>query len=272
VSLAVYIVPMALLALTRIASRAASDAGCMQLLAVVALLGSPRWTCAGLRPLLSSTFDFYHSPEPGSEIVERRAKWIKVRADAKVFAEPLGSRSSRGSRNEPERRRDVSRKLSAFVDIAFVPSGLADEPTLDVSAVTSLMNHAFVPSPLRPRASVHNLVPEHSTVSCPLPRPPNLQLDPARRKRRERKRRGSEEQGADSAPAGAETTGAPITVLASGPNATPTLLPVGCRRNPAPRTAAWHSDPATDVNEPNPDSDSISSSIPHPGRPGEVNL
>ncbi len=69
--------------------------------------------------------------EPGSEIAAARGRGIKLRLDARVFATLQGSRkeSEGRSRNPPQRRSS----LSVFVDVAFVPVGLRDEPHLEVT-------------------------------------------------------------------------------------------------------------------------------------------
>jgi hypothetical protein len=209
VSLAVYIVPMALLALTRIANRAGSE---------VLMRAACSFCChfAGRHALLCSAVDFYHAPEPRSEVSELKATRIQLRLDAKVFAAPLGR-----SRNEPERgSRMVSRKLSHFVDVAFVPSGIGAAPASDVGAVASLIvESAFVPADLRHDAWARNLVPEEHSTSYPaLPR---LPLAPDRRKRREPKRRVSG-PGEDDSTA-LQACDAKPAILASGRQPTATL-------------------------------------------------
>jgi hypothetical protein len=170
--------------------------------------------------------------EPGSEIAVARGRRIKLRLSAKVFAAPLGSRK------QSHRRRVTSKRLSEFIDVAFVPAGLRDETRSQVADVASKLENLFVPAPLRKGVSERNLVAERSAAPIQ-----SLHLDSNPSKRRERRahnvtplRRGSEDQqGEDVAPCGAGAETAP----SGHPQVSaPTLQ--GRRRMPAPLTAASH--------------------------------
>ena len=175
--------------------------------------------------------------EPGSEIAAARGRRIKLRLSAKVFAAPLGSRK------QSHRRRMTSKRLSEFIDVAFVPAGLRDETRSEVADVASKLKNLFVPAPLRKGVSERNLVAERSAAPIQ-----SLHLDSNPSKRRERRahmRRGSEDQqGEDFAPCGAGAETAP----SGHPQVSaPTLQ--GRRRMPAPLTAASHLELTTELGE-----------------------
>ena len=176
--------------------------------------------------------------KPGSEIAQRRATRIALRFNAKVAAETLAA-APRKNQKEPERRslaRAATRRLSGFVDVAFVPSGLRNEPDSDVGAAASLLETVFVPAALRRGTTSPQLGPDHSGYDSAASYPA-LKLDLGRQKLRERKRRDSEGHSDYFAPCGAEDTpdDAPSIVLASCRPLTPTL-------QPPPLTSASRSD------------------------------